>query len=156
MDYPRELLQIHGSWTIHRDTHPSPRTFCDAVQATWGQQSSTGTAPIAKDYKAGALQEGLESATTGAFVARFDADFCRPTDFSGPHIHHFRIPKVESPEPLDLFFNSDFNLRREVPESPAGRHTLSSNTAHAREPDTTLNFNVPPHTCSNGDDRRRR
>ena len=44
-------------------------------------------------YKAGALQEGLKTAT-GELIAVFDADFIPPEDFLERTIHYFTDPKV--------------------------------------------------------------
>ena len=44
-------------------------------------------------YKAGALQEGLETAT-GEFIAIFDADFIPPADFLNAHDAFLYRPRV--------------------------------------------------------------
>ena len=64
-------------------------------------------------YKAGALQEGLETAT-GELVAVFDADFCPPADFLTRTVHYFADPKVGVVQTRWSYINRDYNFLTEV------------------------------------------
>src|SRR5664279_2925167 len=64
-------------------------------------------------FKAGALQEGLETAT-GEFVAIFDADFIPPTDFLTRTIHYFSDPTVGVVQTRWSYLNRDYNFLTEV------------------------------------------
>src|ERR1019366_7812675 len=55
-------------------------------------------------FKAGALQEGLETAT-GEFVAIFDADFIPPPDFLTRTIHYFSDPTLRGAQTGRSFLN---------------------------------------------------
>ncbi|MEJ7608306.1 MAG: glycosyltransferase [Bryobacteraceae bacterium] len=64
-------------------------------------------------YKAGALQEGLKTAT-GEFVAVFDADFIPPSDFLHKTIHFFTNPEVGVVQTRWTHLNRHYNLLTEV------------------------------------------
>ncbi|MDQ6678895.1 MAG: glycosyltransferase, partial [Acidobacteriota bacterium] len=92
IEYPRHLLQIQVLDDSTDETHP----FAEAL----AQKYAALGFPVEylhrtnrHGYKAGALQEGLRSAT-GDFVAVFDADFIPPPDFLMRTVHHFADPKV--------------------------------------------------------------
>src|SRR3954463_16244908 len=92
MEYPRELLQIQ----VLDDSTDDTSAFAEALV----ERYHTIGHPIEyihrcnrHGYKAGALQEGLNTAT-GEFVAVFDADFCPPADFLMRTVNYFADPKV--------------------------------------------------------------
>src|SRR6202140_4672486 len=92
MEYPKHLLQIQVLDDSTDDTHP----FTEAL----GRDYRAAGVPIEyihssnrHGYKAGALQEGMRTAT-GEFIAIFDADFVPPRDFLMRTIHQFADPKV--------------------------------------------------------------
>ncbi|MBI1790311.1 MAG: glycosyltransferase [Acidobacteria bacterium] len=64
-------------------------------------------------YKAGALQEGLRTAT-GEFVAIFDADFVPPADFLMRTVHYFANPTVGMVQTRWTYLNRDYNFLTEV------------------------------------------
>ena len=64
-------------------------------------------------FKAGALAEGLKTAT-GEFVAIFDADFIPPTDFLLKTVHHFTDPKVGVVQTRWSYLNREYNFLTEL------------------------------------------
>lgn len=112
MDYPRERLQIQVLDDSTDDTH----AFTERLVAEYRAQGY----PVEyhhrtnrHGYKAGALQEGLKSAT-GEFVAIFDADFLPPKDFLQRTIHQFTDPKVGVVQTRWSYLNRHYNLLTEV------------------------------------------
>jgi len=73
MEYPRELLQIQVLDDSTDDTHEFAQSLCERY-ATIGHPIEYIHRTNRNGFKAGALQEGLKTAT-GEFVAIFDADF---------------------------------------------------------------------------------
>ena len=82
-------------------------------------------------YKAGALQEGLETAT-GEFVAVFDADFCPPPDFLLRTIHYFADPKVGVVQTRWSYLNRDYNFLTEVEAMLLDGHFILEHGARSR------------------------
>ena len=86
-DYPRELLEIQ---VLDDSTDETQQVARDCVE----RHRALGV-PITyihrdnrEGFKAGALQEGLKTAT-GEFVAIFDADFIPPADFLRRTVPYF-------------------------------------------------------------------
>src|SRR5580698_2503041 len=92
LDYPRELLQIQVLDDSTDETHPFTERLCNEYIAA-GLPLQYKHRTNRHGYKAGALQEGLETAT-GELIAIFDADFLPPTDFLQRTIHFFADAKV--------------------------------------------------------------
>ena len=112
MDYPKELLQIQVLDDSTDDTAP----FADALverYRTLGYPIEYHHRTNRHGFKAGALQEGLKSAT-GEMVAVFDADFIPPTDFLTRTIHYFTDPKVGVVQTRWSYLNRDYNFLTEV------------------------------------------
>jgi cellulose synthase/poly-beta-1,6-N-acetylglucosamine synthase-like glycosyltransferase len=92
LDYPKDRLQFQMLDDSTDDTAEYTRgqvalLRAEGFQAEWVHRlDRTG-------YKAGALANGLETAT-GEFVMILDADFIVPPDFLQKTIHHFTDPKV--------------------------------------------------------------
>jgi len=112
MDYPRELLQIQVLDDSTDDTHPYTQRLVGEYQAAGfpieyiHRQNRHG-------YKAGALQNGLKTAT-GEIVAIFDADFVPPTDFLQRAVHYFADPKVGMVQTRWTYLNRHYNVLTEV------------------------------------------
>src|ERR1700733_10179711 len=87
IDYPRHLLQIQVLDDSTDETHPYTERLCNEYAAA-GLPIEYRHRTNRRGYKAGALQEGLETAT-GEFIAIFDADFLLPTDFLKRQVHFF-------------------------------------------------------------------
>src|SRR5271169_1089999 len=112
MDYPAGLLQIQVLDDSTDDTHPFTarlvREYAAAgVPIEYIHRTNRG------GYKAGALQEGMKSAT-GELVAIFDADFIPPRDFLLRVVHHFTDPGVGVVQTRWSYLNRHFNLLTEV------------------------------------------
>ncbi len=113
IDYPHELLQIQILDDSTDDTHP----FTERLV---GEYQAAGTAhPVylhrtnRHGFKAGALQQGLETAT-GELVAVFDADFIPPRDFLRRTVDFFADPKVGVVQTRWAYLNRHYNLLTEV------------------------------------------
>src|SRR5205085_11677594 len=76
LEYPRDLLQIQVLDDSTDDTHPFAEALVERYRAL-GYPIEYLHRTNREGYKAGALQEGLKSAT-GELVAIFDADFIPP------------------------------------------------------------------------------
>lgn len=79
LDYPRELLQIQVLDDSSDETAAIAQRAVDAARAR-GHNISLIRRPNREGYKAGALANGLTTAT-GEFIAIFDADFIPERDF---------------------------------------------------------------------------
>jgi len=111
IEYPRELLQIQVLDDSTDETHP----FSERLVAEYRAQGL----PIEyhhrtnrAGFKAGALQEGLKTAT-GDLIAIFDADFIPPVDFLGRTVHFFADPKVGVVQTRWSYVNRDSNVLTE-------------------------------------------
>ncbi len=112
MDYPHDRLQIQ----VLDDSTDETAAVCARVVARYramGLPIELHHRDNRQGYKAGALEEGLDTAT-GEFVAIFDADFLPPADFLMRTIHHFADPKVGVVQTRWGYTNRDFNLLTEV------------------------------------------
>jgi cellulose synthase/poly-beta-1,6-N-acetylglucosamine synthase-like glycosyltransferase len=86
-DYPRELLQIQVLDDSTDETR-SVASSCVARFSDLGLDISYIHRTNREGFKAGALQEGLKSAT-GEYIAIFDADFIPPADFLRRTVPYF-------------------------------------------------------------------
>ena len=112
MDYPKHLLQIQVLDDSTDETHPFAealvRGYQDAGLPIEYQHRSNR-----HGFKAGALQEGMKTAT-GELVAVFDADFIPPRDFLNRTVHFFADPKVGVVQTRWTYLNRHYNLLTEV------------------------------------------
>jgi cellulose synthase/poly-beta-1,6-N-acetylglucosamine synthase-like glycosyltransferase len=112
MDYPRHLLEIQ----VLDDSTDETHAFTERLVAEY----RAAGVPIEYihrrnrlGYKAGALQNGLTTAT-GEIVAIFDADFVPPADFLRKTIHYFSDPKVGMVQTRWGYLNRHYNVLTEV------------------------------------------
>jgi cellulose synthase/poly-beta-1,6-N-acetylglucosamine synthase-like glycosyltransferase len=112
MEYPRNLLQIQ----VLDDSTDETHAFAERLVAHYRAQGH----PIEYHhrtnrggFKAGALQEGLKTAT-GDLVAVFDADFIPPADFLKRTVHFFADPKIGVVQTRWSYINRDSNVLTEV------------------------------------------
>jgi len=127
--YPRELLQIQVLDDSTDDTHP----FTEALVARYramGHPIEYRHRDNRHGFKAGALQEGLKTAT-GEFVAVFDADFVPPADFLERTVHFFADPKVGVVQTRWTYLNRDYNLLTEVQTMLLDGHFALEHVARA-------------------------
>ncbi|HEY3836596.1 MAG TPA: cellulose synthase family protein, partial [Bryobacteraceae bacterium] len=138
MDYPRELLQIQVLDDSTDDTHLFAEALCERYR-NMGQPIDYLHRTNRHGYKAGALQEGLKTAT-GEFVAIFDADFVPPSDFLMRTVHHFADPKVGLVQTRWSYLNRDYNFLTEVEALLLDGHFILEHGARSRS-GVFFNFN---------------
>src|SRR6476469_1151346 len=112
IEYPKELLQIQVLDDSTDDTAPFAEALCERYR-NMGYPIEYHHRANRHGFKAGALQEGLQTAT-GEVVAIFDADFCPPPDFLTRTIHFFADPKVGVVQTRWSYLNRDYNFLTEV------------------------------------------
>ena len=112
MDWPKDKLQVQVLDDSIDDTHP----FTEALVERWralGHPVEYKHRSNRHGFKAGALQEGLETAT-GEFVAVFDADFIPPSDFLRRTIDYFTDEHVGVVQTRWTYLNRHYNVLTEV------------------------------------------
>src|SRR5437763_5304197 len=92
LDYPRQLLHIQVLDDSTDETHVFTERLCNQYAAA-GYPVEYRHRTNRHGFKAGALQEGLRTAT-GELIAIFDADFLPPADFLRRTIDFFACPDV--------------------------------------------------------------
>ncbi len=92
LDYPKDRLEIQLLDDSTDDTPELAARYVAALRAE-GYAVHHVRRAHRDGYKAGALAEGLRSAT-GEFIALFDADFVPPADFLRRTVHYFTDPGV--------------------------------------------------------------
>jgi cellulose synthase/poly-beta-1,6-N-acetylglucosamine synthase-like glycosyltransferase len=112
MRYPRELLQIQVLDDSTDETHPFTEALCARYQAM-GHPVEYLHRTNRHGFKAGALQEGLKSAT-GEFIAVFDADFIPPEDFLERTIHYFSDSNVGVVQTRWTYLNRHYSVLTEI------------------------------------------
>jgi cellulose synthase/poly-beta-1,6-N-acetylglucosamine synthase-like glycosyltransferase len=129
MDYPHHLLQIQVLDDSTDDTH----RFTEALV----QEYRAAGLPIEyihrtnrHGYKAGALENGLKTAT-GEMVAIFDADFLPPSDFLKRTVHFFTDPKVGMVQTRWTYLNRHYNMLTEVQGMLLDGHFVLEHVARA-------------------------
>ena len=112
IEYPRELLQVQ----VLDDSTDETHAHCERLVGEY----RAGGFPIEyhhrthrEGFKAGALAEGLKTAT-GELVAIFDADFTPPVDFLQRTVHFFADPTLGCVQTRWTYTNRDYNLLTEV------------------------------------------
>jgi cellulose synthase/poly-beta-1,6-N-acetylglucosamine synthase-like glycosyltransferase len=130
IEYPRALLQIQVLDDSTDDTHPFAEALCEKYKNI-GYPIEYLHRTNREGFKAGALQEGLKSAT-GEFIAVFDADFIPPPDFLMKTIHHFAGEKVGVVQTRWSYLNRDFNFLTEVEALLLDGHFILEHGARSR------------------------
>ncbi|MCE5328328.1 MAG: glycosyltransferase family 2 protein [Planctomycetaceae bacterium] len=92
IDYPRDRMEIQVLDDSTDETTEICRRTVESCRAR-GFDVSFVHRTNRQGYKAGALENGLKSAT-GEFVTIFDADFIPPPDILQRSVHYFTDPKV--------------------------------------------------------------
>jgi cellulose synthase/poly-beta-1,6-N-acetylglucosamine synthase-like glycosyltransferase len=119
-DYPRELMEIQVLDDSTDETREVARA-CVERHAALGVPVTYHHRANRKGFKAGALAEGLRSAT-GEFVAIFDADFIPSSDFLRKTIPYFLGPSRLAPDASRVgcvqgrwtYLNSSFSMLTEI------------------------------------------
>jgi cellulose synthase/poly-beta-1,6-N-acetylglucosamine synthase-like glycosyltransferase len=112
LDYPKDLLQIQVLDDSTDETHAFAERLCNTYRAA-GFPVEYKHRTNRHGFKAGALQEGLETAT-GELIAIFDADFIPPADFLQRTVHFFSDPKVGVVQTRWSYLNREFNILTQV------------------------------------------
>jgi cellulose synthase/poly-beta-1,6-N-acetylglucosamine synthase-like glycosyltransferase len=130
MDYPRELLQIQVLDDSTDDTAPFAEALVERYR-NMGYPIEYHHRTNRDGYKAGALQEGLKTAT-GELVAIFDADFCPPPEFLDRTVDFFSDPKVGVVQTRWSYLNRDYNFLTEVEAMLLDGHFILEHGARSR------------------------
>jgi cellulose synthase/poly-beta-1,6-N-acetylglucosamine synthase-like glycosyltransferase len=112
LDYPKQLLQIQVLDDSTDDTHPFTEALVERYRAL-GRPIEYHHRANRHGFKAGALQEGLETAT-GELIAIFDADFVPPPDFLTRTVDFFTDPKLGVVQARWSYLNREYNVLTEV------------------------------------------
>ncbi|MHC4065881.1 MAG: cellulose synthase family protein [Planctomycetota bacterium] len=108
IEYPRDRLQIQVLDDSTDDTVEVARQAVEDMRRL-GHEIVYIHRDNRHGYKAGALQEGLETAT-GEFVCIFDADFLPPPGILHKTIHHFTDDRVGMVQARWEHINRDYSL----------------------------------------------
>jgi cellulose synthase/poly-beta-1,6-N-acetylglucosamine synthase-like glycosyltransferase len=130
MEYPKDLLQIQVLDDSTDDTGPFAEALVERYHAL-GYPIEYHHRMNREGFKAGALQEGLKTAT-GEFVAVFDADFCPPPDFLAETIHFFADPKVGVLQTRWSYFNREYSFLTRVEAMLLDGHFILEHGARSR------------------------
>ncbi len=129
IDYPLELLQIQVLDDSTDETHPFTARLVEDYR-----EAGLPIEYIHRDnrhgYKAGALENGLKTAT-GEIVAIFDADFIPPRDFLQRTVHYFTDPKVGMVQTRWGYLNRHQNILTEVQAMLLDGHFVLEHIARA-------------------------
>jgi cellulose synthase/poly-beta-1,6-N-acetylglucosamine synthase-like glycosyltransferase len=112
LDYPRELLQIQVLDDSTDETHAFTERLCHEYRAA-GFPIEYHHRTNRYGFKAGALQEGLKTAS-GELIAIFDADFIPPQDFLRRTVDYFTDSKVGVVQTRWTYLNKEFNILTQV------------------------------------------
>jgi cellulose synthase/poly-beta-1,6-N-acetylglucosamine synthase-like glycosyltransferase len=112
IEYPLDRLQIQVLDDSTDETHPYAERLCNEYRAK-GLPIEYRHRSNRHGYKAGALQEGLETAT-GELLAVFDADFVPPVDFLKRSVHFFTDPQVGVVQTRWSYLNRDYSILTHV------------------------------------------
>ena len=130
IEYPHEKLQIQVLDDSTDDTHVFAEALCEKYK-NMGYPIEYRHRTNRHGFKAGALQEGLKTAT-GDFTAIFDADFVPPPDFLMRTIHHFSDPTVGVVQTRWSYLNREFNVLTEVQSILLDGHFVLEHGARSR------------------------
>jgi cellulose synthase/poly-beta-1,6-N-acetylglucosamine synthase-like glycosyltransferase len=138
LDYPKELLEIQ---VLDDSTDETINVAHNLVEhyATQGFQITYHHRTDRGGFKAGALHEGLKSAT-GEFVTIFDADFVPPADFLQRVIHHFTEPNIGMVQTRWTHINRNYSFLTEVEAILLDGHFVLEHSGRARH-NVFFNFN---------------
>ncbi len=112
IDYPRELLEIQ----VLDDSTDETRMVASRLVSEYAQAGypiSYHHRPHREGFKAGALAEGLKSAS-GELIAIFDADFAPPPDILYRLVPYFRDPQVAVVQGRWTWINRHYSTLTEV------------------------------------------
>jgi len=138
LDYPKDLLQIQILDDSTDETSQIAEAEARKLQAL-GYDVDYVHRDNRHGYKAGAMEEGMSSAT-GEFIFILDADFVPQPDLLQRSIHHFTDPKVGMVQMRWGHLNRDYSLLTKVQSMFLDAHLLLEQTARSRS-GRFFNFN---------------
>jgi len=130
VDYPKDKLEIQVLDDSTDDSIEISRQCVEKYKAQ-GYDISLHHRTNRKEYKAGALAEGLLTAR-GEFVAVFDSDFIIPKNFLQETIHYFTAPKVGMVQCRWGFVNEKDSLLTRLQTTFLNGHFIIEHTARNR------------------------
>jgi len=138
VDYPRELLEVQVLDDSTDETCAVARGCVERYQAL-GFPISYHHRDNREGYKAGALREGMKSAS-GEFIAVFDADFLPPAEFLRRTLPYFTDPKIGMVQTRWTYLNRDYSALTEVESILLDGHFVIEHSARSRR-GAFFNFN---------------
>ena len=137
-DYPRELLEIQVLDDSTDETQEVARACVERHQQL-GLCISYLHRDNREGFKAGALQEGLKSAT-GELIAIFDADFIPPADFLRRTAPYFNEAKLAMVQTRWSYINRNYSVLTEIEAILLDGHFVIEHSARSRS-GLFFNFN---------------
>jgi cellulose synthase/poly-beta-1,6-N-acetylglucosamine synthase-like glycosyltransferase len=138
LDYPREKLYIQVLDDSTDETVEVARAVVERYAAL-GHGITYHHRTNREGFKAGALQEGMESAN-GEFIAIFDADFVPPEDFLLKCVHYFADPGIGMVQTRWAHINRHYSFLTEVEAILLDGHFILEHGARSRS-GAFFNFN---------------
>jgi cellulose synthase/poly-beta-1,6-N-acetylglucosamine synthase-like glycosyltransferase len=130
LEYPPDLLEIQVLDDSTDETQAVAQLIVDRYRAL-GHNIVYLHRTNRTGYKAGALQEGLKSAT-GEFIAIFDADFVPRPDWLLRTIHHFAEPTIGMVQTRWTHLNRDYSFLTQVEAILLDGHFVLEHGARSR------------------------
>jgi cellulose synthase/poly-beta-1,6-N-acetylglucosamine synthase-like glycosyltransferase len=112
IEYPKDRLQFQVLDDSTDETHPYTERLCNEYRAA-GVNIEYRHRKNRHGFKAGALQEGMETAT-GEFIAIFDADFVPPPDFLTRTIQYFTDTSVGVVQTRWSYLNKEYSILTQI------------------------------------------
>jgi cellulose synthase/poly-beta-1,6-N-acetylglucosamine synthase-like glycosyltransferase len=138
LDYPKDKLDIQ----VLDDSTDETVEVADAVvqrYAALGNPITYIHRTNRQGFKAGALQEGLNTAK-GEFIGIFDADFVPPEDWLMRVIHHFTNPSIGMVQTRWTHLNRDYSFLTNVEAILLDGHFVLEHGGRSRS-NVFFNFN---------------
>lgn len=130
VDYPRDRFEIQVLDDSTDNTYRISQALTEKYRAQ-GYNMHLIHRVDRKDYKAGALQNGLKTAR-GEFVGIFDSDFIVPGNFITETIHFFTDPTIGMVQSRWGFLNEKESLLTKVQTAFLNGHFIIEHTARNR------------------------
>ena len=138
LEYPREKLEIQVLDDSTDETVAVASAIVERYQAL-GYRIHYIHRTNRHGYKAGALDEGLHTAT-GEFIAIFDADFVPPSEWLMQVIHHLADPRVGMVQTRWTHLNRDYSFLTQIEAILLDGHFILEHGARSRD-GLFFNFN---------------
>ena len=129
-DYPRERMEVQVLDDSTDETCEIARACVERYQAL-GLPIQYHHRSNREGFKAGALAEGLKTAT-GEFIAIFDADFLPGADFLRRTLPHLQDPQVGMVQTRWSYLNRDYSALTEVETILLDGHFVIEHGARSR------------------------